>query len=97
MQTILVEAAARAEIEDAIAWYFAHDPEIAARLDKDIALAIDRIAKRPDLYRCVYRNLRSCRLMRFPYKIVFRSEDTIVRIIAFFHTRRDPVAWQGRS
>ncbi|WP_081724729.1 type II toxin-antitoxin system RelE/ParE family toxin [Asticcacaulis sp. YBE204] len=94
---IVIEAEARSEINDAVTWYRSGSVETALRLEEEIASSIGRIAERPTLYRRSDRDLRICRMSQFPYKIIYRAEADEIRIVAFFHTRRDPSIWQSRS
>lgn len=90
MLPVVIEAEARAELSEAIEWYLAVDLRAADRLEGNVALAMQRISKKPTLYRSMRNGLRACGLKGFPYKIIYRAESDYVRIVAFFHTRRDP-------
>ena len=50
----------------------------------------------PQLYAPVFGDIRLAIVPQFPYGVYYRTETTLIRILAVFHNRRDPAIWQGR-
>lgn len=55
-----------------------------------------RISRNPLLYRKIHKNIRKCRLLRFPYGIIFRIQKETVQRIAVMHLKRKPGYWKSR-
>jgi plasmid stabilization system protein ParE len=88
--------AAEADIADAIDWYEAQSPGLGRRFLADVHSLIARIADNPLQYAVVYRDARHALIRRFPYALIFRVEDTEVRLLACYHTSRNPRRWRDR-
>jgi plasmid stabilization system protein ParE len=58
---------------------------------------LNRIAGLPLAHQVVYKNFRRAVVRRFPYSVFYRVDPDRVTVIAVFHNRRDPAAWQGRA
>jgi len=54
------------------------------------------VQSNPLLYRIVEANLRKCRVLRFPYGLLFRDREDHIEIIAVMHLRRRPGYWKDR-
>lgn len=98
---VRVDPAAAAELEDAAAWYdsqrrgLGHDLVVAARA------AIRRASRSPQLGSPVTGtdpalNIRRVGMARFPYQVVYTTDDTTVHVIAVAHQRRLPGYWRDR-
>ena len=75
---------------DAGAWPASQD------LRREVALALDRLTYAPDIGTRGTENTRILPVHRFPYLLVYRSQDDAVRVIAVVHQRRAPGFWVGR-
>jgi toxin ParE1/3/4 len=82
--------AARAELLEARAWYDGQRAGLGAELAHVIDESIGRIGEHPEAYPEVDPGVRRAVLPRFPYGLFYRIEPDAIRIIAFFHHRRDP-------
>ncbi len=87
----------REELDDAYSWYEGQQSGVG----DDFLICVDetlaRILQVPESYPVIYRDVRRAVVRRFPYAVYYRivSEGTLV--IAIFHGRRDPKAWQKRT
>jgi toxin ParE1/3/4 len=50
----------------------------------------------PKLHAVVLGEVRKAVVRRFPYCIYYREEEAGVRVLAVFHTSRDPAEWERR-
>ncbi|MGE0314045.1 MAG: type II toxin-antitoxin system RelE/ParE family toxin [Lautropia sp.] len=62
----------------------------------EVAEAIDRAAVDPLRFPVVSNDVRRTVLRRFPYCIYYRLRSRQIVVLAVFHARRDPKAWQRR-
>jgi toxin ParE1/3/4 len=86
-----------AEAEAAAQFYAECQKGLDARFVAALDDAIDRICRNPEIYREVETGVRKCRLMRFPYGVIFREQKETIEIIAVMHLRRKPGYWKART
>ena len=66
--------------------------KFAAELDR----AIDAVIASPRRWPAGEHGTRKFVLQRFPYAVVYRDEETAVRILAIAHGHRQPGYWKNR-
>jgi plasmid stabilization system protein ParE len=69
---------ALAEADHAAAFYKEQQPGLEVRFLEALNDAISRIRRNPLLYRCVDGEIRKCRIMRFPYGIIYNAPIQVV-------------------
>lgn len=89
-------AEARAEADAAAAFYHDKQPDLAQRFLDDLEEALHRIQRHPQAYRQVEHAVRKCRVMHFPYGVIYRVRSDLIEIIAVMHIRRAPGYWKQR-
>jgi plasmid stabilization system protein ParE len=94
---IIFHRAARAEFDEAHAWYEKQQPGLGEQFSERIQEVLARIATEPEIHQCVYKDIRRAVVRRFPYLVLYRVKPNHVRVIAVFHSRRKPTVWQGRA
>ena len=93
--------AARAELNEATAWYRDHGAELGESFLASIDEAIERLRRLaphlgaapgtdPSLH------IRRVFVKRFPYSIYFIDLPSHVRVLAIAHARRRPIDWSAR-
>ena len=90
-------AAARAEFQDAAAWYESQRVGLGGDFVDEVQKVLDTVAGQPDRYPIASGDVREAPVSRFPYCVYYRVKPGRVVVIAVFHTARDPAAWQSRS
>jgi plasmid stabilization system protein ParE len=90
-------ADAIAEAQEAVAWYSVRSQRAAARFEKELSRAIDKIRENPLIHPVYVHGTRFCRLRRFPFLAVFREKPDIVEVVAIAHAHRRPGYWTRRS
>jgi plasmid stabilization system protein ParE len=93
---IVFRRAARAEFDEAYDWYEQQQPGLGEEFAECVREVLDRIAVLPELHQCVYKDVRRGVVRKFPYSVLYRVTAKQIRIIAVFHSRRDPKIWQAR-
>ena len=59
-------------------------------------VAIEQIRGDPERFREVEPGVRSCRVPKFPYSILYGRDDQGLFVLALKHDRRDPDYWRYR-
>jgi len=88
---------AEREFREAFVWYESQRPGLGAEFMLSIDEAIERLRHSPDAYPEVYNTIRRVVVRRFPFAIFYKSLENEIRIVAVFHSRRNPEQWQGRK
>lgn len=96
MLRVVFAAVARDELNHAYDWYEGESPGRGALLEREMQEILSRIASSPQQFPHAGDRLRRATLRRYPYVIYFATTERTARIIAFFHTSRDPTVWQRR-
>ena len=96
-----LEPEASAELEDAAAWDESQEPGLGMEFLQTVEASLERIIQWPHLGRRVPGmpdDIPSYRvpLNRFPYHIVYLDWDSVIRIVALAHDRREPGSWLSR-
>jgi plasmid stabilization system protein ParE len=88
---------AKEELEQTILFYKKQQAGLEKRFIEAAEDAIIRVCRNPLLYRKIDDDVRKCRLLHFPYAIVFRIKPAQIEIIAVMHLRKQPNYWQSRK
>jgi len=94
--TIRLLAAAEAELDDAINWYDAQAPGLGSAFLLESVKAFRLIEQHPAAWHPMTAVIRRCRLARFPYGVIYTSDDQGILVIAIAHLHREPVYWRER-
>jgi plasmid stabilization system protein ParE len=86
------------DISDAATWYENQQSGLGGEFVLAIFQAIDALSINPLLVsrRHRRRNIRWSFPERFPYRIIYEVDDTIVLVICVIHSARDDHHWQHR-
>lgn len=85
------------DIIDAYLWYESARDGLGKDFELCIEAEFNRITRNPRLYHIGYKKIRIAYIERFPYGIHFLLEKNIIKVIAVFHTSRDPINWMERK
>lgn len=94
--TIRLLAAAQVELDDAINWYNAQAPGLGSAFLVESVKVFRLIEQHPDAWHPMTAAIRRCRFARFPYGVIYTSDDQGVLVIAIAHLHRKPVYWRER-
>ena len=61
-----------------------------------VEAAIAAIILKPDRFREFEPGVRTCRVSKFPYSILYTFRENDIMILAVKHDRRDPDYWRYR-
>jgi plasmid stabilization system protein ParE len=88
---------ARAELLAAAEYYESQQAGLGRRFIEAVADAVQRIQATPTLYQVIEGDFRKCRVLRFPYGIIFQVAYESIYIIAVMNLRRKPGYWRRRA
>ena|ERR1035438_1869689 len=88
---------ARSEFLESARYYQSQQPELGSRFVEAVREAIHRIEAHPLLYRVVEGDVRQCRVLHFPYGIIYRVKADRIEIVAVMHLHRQPGYWKERA
>ena len=83
-------AEAKLEIKESYDWYEDRLPGLGERFLNDLDNCLNQIDSNPTIFQIVYRNLRQGNLTGFPFVVLFENEGNDIKIMAVFHTSRNP-------
>jgi toxin ParE1/3/4 len=96
MKPVRFHPAAYDEAIEAGVYYERQQAGLGLRFIVALTDALQRISANPELYRMVDASVRKCRVLRFPYGVIFRSRNDRIEIIAVMNLRRRPGYWKSR-
>jgi plasmid stabilization system protein ParE len=88
---------AEKELEQIEIYYDSELEGLGDRFRDEIQLTISRVLEFPNGWPALSKNVRRCRLNRFPYGIVYQVIPGKVFILAVMHDRREPYYWAYRT
>jgi hypothetical protein len=92
---VRIHSEAEEEFADAVAFYNRRQPGLGADLASEVEIAVSS-REDPESVPFVWRDVRRCRVRRFPYDVYFRVEGQVLRILVLKHDARDPAYWTHR-
>jgi plasmid stabilization system protein ParE len=87
----------RDEIDAAHAWYEQRRPGLGTDFLDDLQRVLAEITANPARYGFADADVREGALTRFPYAVYYRVLPDRIRVLAVYHSSRDPSGWQSRS
>jgi len=96
------DADAKAELASAVKWYDEQRLGLGEKFLNSVRDCVERIGRSPGTFPLTPRQpeelgIRSARVARFPYSVVFIELTAEIRVLAFAHERRRPFYWRGRA
>lgn len=88
---------ALAEAEEAARWYRENGGAVPARaFAQELRRVVELAAGQPGIGAPGLRGTTRLYFKRFPYTLIFRNQDSSIRVIAIAHQSRRPGYWVGR-
>jgi plasmid stabilization system protein ParE len=95
--TIFLHPEAEAEFREAIYWYEHQRRGLGSEFILCIDEAVERIRRSPDTYPKVHKSIRRIVVRRFPFAVFYEVVGIQIRVLAIYHSRRDPSRWRSRK
>ena len=89
--------AVRDELDDAHDWYEQRQPGLGGDFLDEVQRVLAEITANPVRYGFADSDIREGLLNRFPHAVYYRVLADRIRVLAVFHTARDPSRWQSRT
>jgi len=84
------------EADEAARFYEERQTGLSKRFIEALTDTVSRIRRNPRLYPKIYKEIRKCRVLRFPYGVIYRDKKDLIEIIAVLHFKRKPGYWKYR-
>ena len=96
MKSVGFHPEARAELRESARYYETQQVGLGKHFLVAVRAAKERIEYYPLMYRTIEKDIRQCRVLRFPYGLVYRPRSTQLEVIAIMHLHREPGYWKHR-
>ena len=94
--TVEVSDEAEIDFEKSYGYYFEENPKVAEAFFRRINVSFKDITQNPFTFPVAYKNVRKCVVKKFPFVIYYQIVNSIIKVIAIFHTSRNPEKWNER-
>jgi toxin ParE2 len=88
---------AQHELDEAISYYNNQVAGLGDAFPLETVAAIERIRRFPEGWHPLGKDIRRCRLRRFPYGLIYHAAKDEILIIAVAHSHRRPDYWRDRT
>ncbi len=88
---------AKQELEDAARYYELEYAGLGKGFKEEVRRAALRIAEYPQAWSLERGDVRKCLLHKFPYKLLYSTEEDHILVIAVAHQHRRPNYWIDRN
>lgn len=95
--SIELSDAAELDLDKSYQYYYEDSPKIAAKFYKRINLGFENIKQNPNSFPFAHKDIRKLVVEKFPFVIYYRIDNTVIKVIAIFHTSRNPEIWNERT
>ena len=87
------------DVREALKWYQARSPDLAADFVEELGRAIETIREAPDRWPTGMNDTRKFLLWRFPFSVIYSysAKDSRITVWAVAHGSRRPGYWESRS
>ena len=96
MKVVQFDPRAETEFLQGAQYYEDQELGLGTRFINAIKVAVRVASANPHIHREIFRDCRKCRVVRFPYALIFREHNDSIQIIAVMHMKRRPDYWKKR-
>jgi len=86
--------AAQDDLQESYDWYEKQRQGLGEEFLDEVEQHLIFIENTPQSFPIYQHNYRSCKLKRFPFKIIYSVEGTSLKVWAVYHHKRDPKKWK---
>jgi plasmid stabilization system protein ParE len=84
------------DLRSARDWYDVRRDGLGDEFSMQVSQMFDTIGKMPEMFAVAWKDIRKCRLARFPYNVYYRTLADRVEVLAVIHASRHPSSWKAR-
>ena len=85
------------DFRNAYQFYAEESTRVAESFFKQINSSLEITKKSPRSFPCSYKSVQKFVVKKFPFVIYYQLVESTIRVIAIFHTSRNPEIWNERS
>ena len=78
-------------------WYDHQSAELGDDFIDDVVAAIERACQNPEAYVEIEEGIRAVSCRRFPYRVFYAIAGDRIKVLAVYHTARDPDRWDDQT
>jgi toxin ParE1/3/4 len=93
---LLLSDESRLDIFDAFSWYEVQREGLGRHFELCLEAALSAVERQPLAYQKKYKEIHVYYITRFPYGIHYIIEGKEIKVIAIFHSSRNPMSWVER-
>ena len=94
--SIEISDEAEIDFDKSYEYYFEDSPKVADAFFRRINVSFEDIKQNPFTFPVAYKNVRKYVMKKFPFVIYYQIVNSIIKVIAIFHTSRNPEIWNER-
>ncbi len=94
--TVLLSQEAEWDIYESFHWYEMQKSSLGDSFEKAINDGLNAISQNPNICQLKYKKLRIFFTKDFPFGIHYFIDKKELKVIAVFHTSKDPSSWDER-
>ncbi len=84
------------DFENSYQFYFGDIPKVANAFYQSVNNSLATIRSTPFSFPVVHRGLRKYTIKKFPFIIYYQVSENTIKVLAIFHTSRNPRIWKKR-
>ncbi len=88
---------AEEELDAAVNYYEACQPGLGLEFTEAVYGTIARISEFPHAWPLLDEDIRRCLVNRFPFRVIYKVESDMIRIMAVAQLHRQPDYWRERA
>ena len=88
---------AEVDFDKSYEFYYEDSPKVSDTFFKRINLGFENIKQNPKSFAVAHKDVRKYVVKKFPFVIYYRIVDSVIQVIAIFHTSRNPEIWNERT
>ncbi len=92
--SVLFSTEAENESVKARLWYEEVQPGLGNDFRESPGIKIESIRQNPKYFSFTYKYVKSARMKKFPFNIIYRISNFQIQVNAVFHHSRNPAAWK---
>jgi len=87
---------AKLDIYDAFLWYEEQQEGLGLNFELSLEAGLNLVQRNPLLFELKHKQFRVHFINKFPFGIHYLVDDRTIKVLAVFHTSRDPKNWFDR-
>jgi plasmid stabilization system protein ParE len=88
---------AEIDFDKSYEYYYEASQKVADAFYRQVKLSLEDIKHTPNFFPLAHKNLRKCVVKKFPFVIYYQIVESEIRVIAIFHTSRNPEIWNDQK